>query len=107
MKLEGNVNNRPEEVEAEQKVKPATVVVDSTLAKTTDSLNQATSTLGRLSLSLNQVGLADSLLEEVRLKMTHAESQSSQSTTNTTSATAKPNSANSSSRERENLERGN
>ncbi|XP_045161699.2 protein polyglycylase TTLL10-like isoform X1 [Mercenaria mercenaria] len=79
-----------------KKEKVGTVVVD-TLSKTTDSLNEATSALGRLSLSLNQGGLTDSLLEEVRLKMTHAE--------NLNSAT-KPNSARS-TRERENLERGN
>lgn len=73
------------------------VTVVDTLAKTTDSLNEANSALGRLSLSLNQGGITDSLLEEVRLKMTHAESVGS---------TTKPNSAQS-SRDRENLERGN
>ncbi|XP_052284509.1 uncharacterized protein LOC127880994 isoform X1 [Dreissena polymorpha] len=83
------------------KAKTSTVVVD-TLSKTTDSLNQATSALGRLSLSLNQVGLADSLLEEVRLKMTHAEQQSSP-----TATVAKPKSARPKSRAGENLDRGN
>lgn len=73
------------------------VTVVDTLTKTTDSLNEANSALGRLSLSLNQGGITDSLLEEVRLKMTHAESVGS---------TTKPNSAQS-TRDRENLERGN
>lgn len=92
--------DEPETSEPEPKVnKPTTVVVD-TLTKTTDSLNQATTALGRLSITLNQVGLADSLLEEVRLKMTHAESQNN-------ATVAKPNSAHSTSRDRENLERGN
>ncbi|XP_052760654.1 protein polyglycylase TTLL10-like isoform X2 [Mya arenaria] len=94
-----NKDDDTSSVKSSTKVRTSTVVID-TLSKTTDSLNQATTALSRLSMSLNQVGLADSLLDEVRLKMTHAESQSSPPT--------KPNSARpESSRERENLERGN
>ncbi|XP_060575179.1 protein polyglycylase TTLL10-like isoform X2 [Ruditapes philippinarum] len=78
-----------------KKEKVGTVVID-TLSKTTDSLNEATSALGRLSLTLDQGGLTDSLLEEVRLKMTHAEIVNN---------ATKPTSAKS-TRERENLERG-
>ena len=78
-----------------KKEKVGTVVMD-TLSKTTDSLNEATSALGRLSLTLDQGGLTDSLLEEVRLKMTHAEIVNN---------ATKPTSAKS-TRERENLERG-
>jgi len=79
------------------------VVVMDTLSKTTDSLNLATNALGRLSISLNQAGMADSLLEEVRLKMTHAEAQAQAQA----ASASKPSSARPQTRDRENLERGN
>lgn len=81
---------------SEVRSKGSTLVVD-TLSKTTDSLNEATSALGKISQSLNQGGLTDSLLEEVKLKMTHAETINSGTMSNSSPPT----------RERENLERGN
>lgn len=103
--------NESNDTKVVKKERTSTVIVD-TLSKTTDSLNEATTALGRLSLSLNQGGITDSLLEEVRLKMTHAESGNSQSVNTATSQMEPPKSAKKptsarSSRERENLERGN
>ncbi|KAL4221444.1 Tubulin tyrosine ligase-like [Mactra antiquata] len=97
-----NNDNKPgsatkSEPRSEPRSRGSTVVVD-TLSKTTDSLNEATSALGKISLSLNQGGITDSLLEEVKLKMTHAETSNTGST---------PNSSHPPTRERENLERGN
>ena len=88
------------ETENQVKTEPKShVVVVDTLTKTNDSLTEATNVLGRLSQSLNQAGLAESILEEVRLKMTHADLSAS-----SISTSDKPNSA---KVKRENLERGN
>lgn len=89
------VGKNSESVIAEEERRAS--VVD-TLTKTQNSLNLATSALGKINISLNQVGLTDSLLEEVRLKMTHADPS-----TNATKA----NSAKSARGGRENLDRGN
>lgn len=119
-----NQNDTKKNVDAdstksEPKKEKVSTIVHDTLSKTTDSLNEATSALGRLSLSLNQSSLTDSLLEEVRLKMTHADSLNSSQKLNSddVNTEANPNSANAnseskprsarSSRVRENLERGN
>ena len=97
------VEERLKEAEVEKKTEIGTKeeerrasVVD-TLTRTQNSLNLATSALGKINVSLNQVGLTDSLLEEVRLKMTHADPAVN---------VAKPNSAKV-QRGRENLDRGN
>ena len=91
---ESNEDNKSEAAAKDER-RPSEV---DTLTRTQNSLNLATSALGKINVSLNQVGLTDSLLEEVRLKMTHAEPSVS---------AAKPNSARSSRGQRENLERGN
>ena len=91
---EFNEDNKSEAAAKDER-RPSEV---DTLTRTQNSLNLATSALGRINVSLNQVGLTDSLLEEVRLKMTHAEP---------TVSAGKPNSARSSRGQRENLERGN
>ena len=88
---EGNVS---ESITRDER-KPS--VVD-TLTRTQNSLNLATNALGKINISLNQVGLTDSLLEEVRLKMTHADASLSG---------GKPNSSRSARGQRENLDRGN
>ena len=91
---EQDVEKNTESAPKEEERRPS--VVD-TLTRTQNSLNLATSALGKINISLNQVGLTDSLLEEVRLKMTHADPAL---------AVAKPNSARL-QRGRENLDRGN
>ena len=98
--LEKRLNEQDEEKKTEigTKEEEHRASVVDTLARTQNSLNLATSALGKINISLNQVGLTDSLLEEVRLKMTHADPPAL--------GGAKPNSARV-QRGRENLDRGN
>lgn len=91
---DSGIEKNPENAQKEEERRSSLV---DTLTRTQNSLNLATSALGRINISLNQVGLTDSLLEEVRLKMTHAEPAL---------GVAKPNSARL-QRGRENLDRGN
>ena len=98
--VEKRLNEQSEEkkTEIDPKEEERRASVVDTLTRTQNSLNLATSALGKINISLNQVGLTDSLLEEVRLKMTHADPPAL--------GGAKPNSARV-QRGRENLDRGN